>query len=103
MQNFSQKSKPVILWISATNYEVYMRGKKTRRCKLSVEEQSQQNHSTSKTEKRAIGTEMVLAKEQIDQWDRIKSTETDTKTHPIDPWQINKNNKLISLGREIFQ
>lgn len=35
---------------------------------------------------------MVLAKEQIDQWDRIKSTETDTKTHPIDPWQINKNN-----------
>lgn len=103
MQNFNQKSQPVILWISATNYEVYMRGEKNRRCKLSVEEQSQQNHSTSKTEKRAIGTEMVLAKEQIDQWDRIKSTETDTQIHPIDPWQINKNNKLISLEREIFQ
>lgn len=46
---------------------------------------------------------MVLAKEQIDQWDGVKSTETDRQIQPTDPLQINKSNKLISLGREIFQ
>lgn len=103
MQNFSPNPSKLFCGYQQTNYDVYMRGKKTLRCKLSVEEQSQQNHSTSKTEKKAIGTEMVLAKEQRDQWDGVRSTETGTQVQSIDPWQINKSNKLVSLGREIFQ